>query len=120
MNDIVSSFKPPPSSPPPTGFLQEYFERDVETVLDFCKRHMGKSEDQLAAEIRTTLLSGLSKAHVGTYSRFHDNSAYHLGYDHSTTIRLAYMYGNSSLIISFLTSAQVHNMFGLWEIWPPC
>lgn len=92
MSEIVSAFKPPPPSPPPDGFLNKYFERDVETVLDFRNRHKGKSEDQLATEIRTILLSGLSNTRVGVYSRFHDNSTYHLGYDHETTIRLAYMY----------------------------
>jgi hypothetical protein len=41
MSEIVSAFKPPPPSPPPDGFLKEYFERDVETVLDFCNQHKG-------------------------------------------------------------------------------
>lgn len=53
---------------------------------------MGESTDQLAIEIRKILLSNLSNTRVGTYSKFHDNSTYNLGYDHPTTIRLAYMY----------------------------
>lgn len=91
MSEIVSTFNPPPSNPPPAGFLKKYFERDVETVLDFCKQHRGKSGGQLADEIRKILLSNLSNTRVGIYSKFHDNSTYHLGYDHPTTIRLAYM-----------------------------
>ena len=101
MSEIVSAFKPPPFSPQPDGFLENYFERDVETVQDFCNRHAGKSKDQLSVEIRTILLSGLSKTHVGIYSRFHDNATYHLGYNHETTIRLAYMYA-PSVIVTFL------------------
>jgi len=97
MSEIVSAFRPSPPSPAPDSFLKNYFERDVETVLDFCNRHTGKSEDQLAIEIRATLLSGLSNSRVGTYSRFHDNATYHLGYDHKTTIRLAYMYDTQPL-----------------------
>jgi len=107
MSEIVSAFKPSPPSPPPDGFLQEYFERDVETVLDFCNQHNGKSEDQLAIEIRTILLSGISNTRVGLYSKFHDNATYHLGYDNPITIRLAYMYENPlslSVILSFLSS----------------
>ena len=115
---MVSAFKPPPSTPPPDEFLEQYFERDVETVLDFCSRHRGKSEGQLAIETRTILLSGLSNTRVGTYSRFHDNATYHLGYDDPTTIRLAYMYENPFLSHPFCiqyphTNIQVHNVLGL-------
>ena len=120
MSEIVSAFKSPPSTPPPDGFLREYFEKDVETVLDFCNQHKGKSEDQLAVEIRTILLSGLSNTRVGTYSRFHDNATYHLGYDHPATIRLAYMYENLlslSFIISFLKSISSHHYTGLRLAW---
>ena len=107
MSEMVSAFKPSPPSPPPDGFLQEYFERDIETVLDFCNQHKGKSEDQLAIEIRNILLSGISNTRVGLYSKFHDNATYHLGYDNPITIRLAYMYENPlslSVILSFLSS----------------
>jgi len=107
MSEIVSAFRPPPPNPSPDGFLENYFERDVETVQDFCNRHMGKSEDQLAIEIRTTLLSGLSNSRVGTYSRFHDNATYHLGYDHETTIRLAYMYENPFLPDPFFDELNI-------------
>jgi hypothetical protein len=119
-SEIVSAFKPPPSSPPPDGFLKEYFEGDVETVLDFYNQHQGKSEDQLAVEARTILLSGLSNTRVGTYSRFHNNATYHLGYDHPVTIRLAYMYENLlflSVITSFLNSIFSHHYTGLRRAW---
>ena len=119
MSEIVSAFKPPPSSPPPDGFLNEYFERDVETVLDFCNQHKGKSEDQLAIETRTILLSGLSNTRVGIYSRFHDNATYHFGYDHPVTIRLAYMYENLlslSVILSVLNSISSHHHTGLRRV----
>lgn len=91
-SEIVSAFKPPLPSPPPDGFLNKYFEKDVETVLDFCNCHTGESGDQLDKETRKILLSNLNNTRVGIYSKFHDNSTYHLGYDHETTIRLAYMY----------------------------
>lgn len=91
MSEIVSAFVPPSSTPPPDGFLSKYFKKDVETVLDFYNKHTGESGDQLAIQIRTILLSNLSNTRVGTYSRFHENSAYNLGYNHPTTIRLAYM-----------------------------
>ena len=91
-SEIVSSFRPPPPSPPPDGFLNKYFEKEVETVLDFCSHHTGKSGDHLDIEIRKILLSNLNNTRVGTYSKFHDNSTYHLGYNHNITIRLAYMY----------------------------
>ena len=93
MSEIVSAFKPPPPNQPPAGFLNKYFEKDVKTVLDFCKQHKGESGGQSADEIRKILLSTLSNTQVGIYSKFHDNSTYNLGYDHPTTIRLAYMYG---------------------------
>jgi RNA-dependent RNA polymerase len=92
MSEIVSTFKPPPPNPPPSGFLNKYFEKDVETVLDFCTQHRGESRDHLAEEIRKILLSNLSNTRVGVYSKFHDNATYNLGYDNQTTIRLAYMY----------------------------
>jgi hypothetical protein len=81
--------------------MSTYFERDVETVLDFHNQHAGKSSDQQTAEIRRILLSNLNNIRVGTYSKFHENSTYHLGYDHSTTIRLAYMYKCSFLLPLF-------------------
>ena len=91
-SEIVSAFKPPPPSPPPDGFLKDYFEREIETMSDFHSKHRGKPGDHMAREIRRILLSNLNNTHVGTYSKFHDNSTYHLGYNHPTTIRLAYMY----------------------------
>jgi len=120
MSEIVSAFKSPTSSPPPDGFLQEYFERDVETVLDFCNQHKGKSEDQLAVEIRAILLSGIGNTRVGLYSKFHDNTTYHLGYDHPITIRLAYMYENPfslSVIVTFLSLISLHYYAGLQHAW---
>jgi len=121
MSEIVSTFNPSLSNPPPDGFLMQFFERDVETVLDFCSQHTGKFEDQLAIETHTILLSALSNTRVGTYSRFHDNATYHLGYDHPTTIRLAYMYENpfsSSAIVSFLYSViSSHRYIGSQRAW---
>lgn len=105
MSEIVSSFKPPPPSPPPDGFLNKYFERDVKTVLDFCNQHREESRDQLNIEIRKTLLSNLANTRVGTYSKFHENSTYNLGYDHPAAIRLAYMYEisfSSCVFVGFL------------------
>lgn len=119
-NEIVSAFRPPPSSPPPDGFLKEYFERDVETVLEFSNQHIGKSEDQLAVEIRTILLSGLSNTRVGIYSRFHDNAIYNLGYDHPTTIRLAYMYESLFSLCHYINSAEFypsHHYTGSQHAW---
>jgi RNA-dependent RNA polymerase len=91
MSEIVSAFKPPLQSPPPEEFKEVYFEKDVESVQDFCNQHRRESREELAKNIRTVLLSGVSKTQVGVYSKFHDNSTYHCGYDHPTTIRLAYM-----------------------------
>lgn len=91
MSEIVSAFKPPPPSPPPDEFKKAYFERDVESVRDFCNQHRRESREELATNIRAILLSSISRTQVGVYSKFHDNSTYHYGYDHPTTIRLAYM-----------------------------
>ena len=121
MSEIVSTFEPPPSNPPPDGFLRQYFERDIETVQGFCGQHREKSEDQLATETRTILLSALSNTRVGTYSKFHDNATYHLGYDDPTTIRLAYMYENPfslRVIMSFICSMIFsHRYTGSQRAW---
>ena len=87
--------------------MEDYFERDIQTVQDFYNKHRGKSEDHLAIETRAILLSGISKTRVGVYSKFHDNATYHLGYNHPTTIRLAYMYESLSSLHCYILSQLV-------------
>ncbi|KAJ7129577.1 RNA dependent RNA polymerase-domain-containing protein [Mycena epipterygia] len=69
------------------------FEPKNETVGDFLERTRFQSPEQQLRDMQHYLLSAIrDMAVVGKYSNWHINATYTLGYTHSETIRLAYMF----------------------------
>lgn len=91
MPEIVSAFRPPEFSDPPERFMEQNFQKEVETVDHFQKRLARLPRAIQQQQLQQIFLLGLGDTKVGLYSRFHDNSTYKLGYGHPETIRLAYM-----------------------------
>lgn len=71
--------------------LRDNFEREVEEVTAFMERTSKLPTLSKERELCMKLLLGLSDSKVGLYSQFHDNASYSQGYNHSETVRLAYM-----------------------------
>ncbi|CCL98058.1 uncharacterized protein FIBRA_00052 [Fibroporia radiculosa] len=91
---LVKPFRNGPINDPPPRFKENNFETEgsIERVCDFSDRLKSLPPAAAQSELQKVLLSGLSKAAVGTYSIFHENTAYTLGYDHLETLRLAFMF----------------------------
>jgi hypothetical protein len=70
----------------------ENFERDVESVEQFCDRILGYSTRDTHEAFQDALLSNLSESIVGLYSMMHENACLRHGYDAEPSIRLAYVY----------------------------
>lgn len=91
--EIVSTFRNAPSffaTPPPD--LGKSFSQNNETVAGMLERLEGSDVHRKTYEIQKFLLGALRNTSVvGTYSTYHDNAVYKLGYAHEETIRLAYM-----------------------------
>jgi hypothetical protein len=64
----------------------------VESVTEFGQRISELPPNEAQGKFERILLHGLMDTKVGLYSTFHDNAAYHHGYGHPSTIRLAYMF----------------------------
>lgn len=90
--DIVQNFTNPTFVPAPSKFEEDHFEPTKESVDRFVARAGQLEPDDLQSEVSSTMLLGLFDARVGQYSILHDSATYVLGYDHLTTVRLAYLY----------------------------
>ncbi|KAG1767262.1 RNA dependent RNA polymerase-domain-containing protein [Suillus occidentalis] len=93
---IVSHFKNADlkyANPPDN--LSENFHKNTLRVDDFLEQHQGSKFDDLIPRLQSFLLGGLRDiSSVGKYSNLHDVAVYTIGYAHSETIRLAYMFCN--------------------------
>jgi hypothetical protein len=89
---LVQLFKNQTFTNPPKDFLKANFERDVESVEQFCNRVLGLESTRKAHEaFQEVLISNLSESRVGLYSMMHENACIRHGYDSQQAIRLAYM-----------------------------
>ncbi|KAH9948208.1 RNA dependent RNA polymerase-domain-containing protein [Amylocystis lapponica] len=78
--------------PEPADFDKVNFEGSVERVEELYTRMNSMSPAHAQSELQRTLVSGLSDAGVGLYSKFHENTAYAFGYDDPRTLRHAFMF----------------------------
>lgn len=88
---IVDSFKNQPLTAMPSGLMDSDFEREVESVPDFCSRALNLAEKASQGAFQEVLLLNLNVSQVGLYSTFHENAIWKHGYSHPETVRLAYM-----------------------------
>ena len=75
----------------PDNFMEDNFQKDVETVEDFMTRMESLPSAVADREFHSLFLLGLNDSKVGMYSRFHYIAVYKDGYNCPSTIRLAYM-----------------------------
>lgn len=92
--NIVKNFQNSNPCKMPAGFLDSYFEPERKIVtVNRLQAELQRAND--AAEIniilRKRLLHGLAPSSVGMYSVMHENAIYTLGYNSSTTLRIAHM-----------------------------
>ncbi|KAL1749286.1 RNA dependent RNA polymerase-domain-containing protein [Schizophyllum fasciatum] len=82
-----------PYSAPTPDFMTRNFEKEKETIADFCAR---VSQCRGAAEKQTALarvfLAELGDSKVGIYSMYHDMAIAKQGYGAKETIRIAHMF----------------------------
>lgn len=71
--------------------LRSNFESEIEIVSDFLRRTSTMETIVKDYYLSQELLLGLQDSKVGLYSTFHESSVFRRGYDHPTTVRLAYM-----------------------------
>jgi hypothetical protein len=109
---LVDFFQTSEFNAPPADLLTGNFHRKVESVTEFGQRISELPPNEAQGKFERILLHGLMDTKVGLYSTFHDNAgecywpvtslctlysslarpvAYHHGYGHPSTIRLAYM-----------------------------
>ncbi|KAF9011305.1 RNA dependent RNA polymerase-domain-containing protein [Cyathus striatus] len=90
--EVVKHFSSKEVTPPPSN-LNECFEREVQTVTQFCQSVEDiNCQYFVQAGYISALLLGLTDYKVGIYSNFHECAIEMLGYDHPDTIRLAYTF----------------------------
>ncbi|EDR15354.1 uncharacterized protein LACBIDRAFT_301565 [Laccaria bicolor S238N-H82] len=89
---IVDSFKNQPLTVIPSGLMESDFEREVESVPDFCCRALSLEEAASHKAFQEVLLLNLNVSQVGLYSTFHENAIWKYGYSHPETVRLAYIF----------------------------
>ena len=88
---IVNSFKNQPLTAMPPGLMESDFEREVESVPNFCSRALSLADKASQKAFQEVLLLNLNVSQVGLYSTFHENATWKYGYSHPQTVRLAYM-----------------------------
>lgn len=87
----MEPFRNKPFVPPPSDLLEANFQKQVETVGQFCERVKDKSPAERQAALQSALLLSLNEDRKGLYSIFHDKAVEKYGYNHHKSIRLAYM-----------------------------
>ncbi|KAM6498847.1 RNA dependent RNA polymerase domain containing protein [Amanita muscaria] len=90
---LVKPFQNKPLIPEPPALQRECFDVNVETVHQFSQRQLPDSDFQ--KKFQYELLAGLNDAKVGLYSMFHEYAGYKYGYNHSETVRMAYMFSTT-------------------------
>ncbi|KAJ7760095.1 RNA dependent RNA polymerase-domain-containing protein [Mycena maculata] len=97
LEPFLRHFKNQPFTPPPDGFLVDYFNQAVKTVdqvgAHLLRRTSAKYRQQTFQEY---LLAGLQETKVGQYSWFQDNAIWRHGYHHEQSILMGYI-GNTLL-----------------------
>jgi hypothetical protein len=97
---IVDAFSygglgPRPFTAEPDNFLKDNFVQSVECVSAVQEGLIQLAQaDPCKAQVafQQKVLAGLKDSKVGRYSHQHDTAIYRYGYDHPSTIRLAYMF----------------------------
>ncbi|KAH7912600.1 RNA dependent RNA polymerase-domain-containing protein [Hygrophoropsis aurantiaca] len=80
-------------STPAPDFLKDNFVKESLSAHTFWEENKHKHSELLLPLVQKFLLGGLRDTSlVGKYSNFHDLAIYLKGYNHSETIRLAYMF----------------------------
>ncbi|KAK0465964.1 RNA dependent RNA polymerase-domain-containing protein [Desarmillaria tabescens] len=87
---LVQNFQNKPLRPPPEGFMQTHFERDIQSVAQF--QECVEQNQRTQSDFVNILMTGLTNGRVGLYSTFHDNSVRKYGYDSDQSILLSYMF----------------------------
>ena len=90
---FTKEFKNCPYSAPTPDFMTRNFEKERETIADFCGRvaRCASPAEQQAA-LAKVFLSELGDSKVGIYSLYHDKAIAQHGYGASETIRIAHMW----------------------------
>ncbi|KAI5825047.1 hypothetical protein K523DRAFT_251903 [Schizophyllum commune Tattone D] len=90
---FTKEFKNCPYSAPTPDFMTRNFEKERETIADFCGRvaRCASPAEQQAA-LAKVFLSELGDSKVGIYSLYHDKAIAQHGYGAPETIRIAHMF----------------------------
>ncbi|KAJ7469578.1 RNA dependent RNA polymerase-domain-containing protein [Mycena latifolia] len=98
LEEFLNNFKNQPFTPPPHNFIAENFEREVKTVEEVGNELQlrFKSPKDAQQAFQEYLLGGLRDSQVGLYSFFHENAIWRHGYNHPSSILMAYI-GNTLL-----------------------
>ncbi|KAF9535602.1 RNA dependent RNA polymerase-domain-containing protein [Crepidotus variabilis] len=89
---IVELFRNQQFTEPPSNFLKDNFNKDVESVEQFCSRVSRLSNRGAHEAFQEVLIANLSESQVGLYSMMHENATIRYGYDSRDAIRLAYIF----------------------------
>jgi RNA-dependent RNA polymerase len=90
---------------PPPGIQENNFKKRNVKVEELIKENPEAAPNIRIREIQEFSLAALQDTSlVGKYSNFHQNSTYINGYNHPTTIELAYMYVDSLHDRPYLTT----------------
>ncbi|RXW18376.1 hypothetical protein EST38_g7477 [Candolleomyces aberdarensis] len=90
--ELVEHFQSKPLTEQPGNLIENNFERDIISVVDFCSGAVEKSSTDAQKSYQDVLLNNLASPQKGIYSGFHDAAVATRGYDHLETIRLAYVF----------------------------
>ena len=101
---VVDLFKNRAFTQPPPNFINDNFNRDVESVEAFCERISALDTHDAHEAFQDALVSNLSESIVGLYSMFHEIACLRFGYDSPKSIRLAYVYEVLLYLESHLTT----------------
>ncbi|KAJ6541584.1 RNA dependent RNA polymerase-domain-containing protein [Mycena capillaripes] len=96
LEEFCKNFSNQPFTPPPEGFMVNNFEREVKTVEEVGNQLSRESLGDSQRTFQEYLLMGLCDSQVGLYSYFHDNAIWRHGYNHASSILMAYI-GNTLL-----------------------
>ncbi|THG93647.1 hypothetical protein EW026_g7646 [Hermanssonia centrifuga] len=104
---LVTPFENSSITSPPDGFLDKNFQPEsaVQRVASLHAELSTVSSQRRCKILQNCLLSGLSDARIGIYSKYHEVMIYARGYDHPETIRNAFMF--NTLLDSRKTGLRV-------------
>ncbi|KAJ3509083.1 hypothetical protein NLJ89_g5408 [Agrocybe chaxingu] len=90
--ELVECFDSKPLAEAPPDFMENNFDRDVESVGNFCTRIANASPRSAGEAFLEVLVANLSESQKGLYDMMHGNAVVKYGYGHPETIRLAYIF----------------------------